>query len=85
MKEFYVYRFLDKNNKVLYVGRTNNLEKRIASHFLNKDAQIVKRNECTERIQYTIFSTKTYSAIYEIFLINLWIRNTTHLINTTKL
>lgn len=72
MKEFYVYRFLDKNNKVLYVGRTNNLEKRIASHFLNKDAQIVKRNERTEHIQYTSFSTKTYSAIYEIFLINLW-------------
>lgn len=29
---FYVYRFLNMDNKVLYVGRTHNLDQRFINH-----------------------------------------------------
>lgn len=72
MKEFYVYRFLDKNGKPIYVGRTKNLKDRMAKHFLSRKKDIVKRNKITEKIEYLTFDKNTYSAIYEIFFINLW-------------
>ncbi len=31
---FCVYRFLDKNNKILYVGKTTNLKKRLELHYI---------------------------------------------------
>lgn len=70
--KYYVYRFLDNNNRILYVGRTEFLKKRLLQHFNNKDVQAIRRNQKTKTIQYVSFDKKTYSAIYEIYLINLW-------------
>ena len=33
---YYVYRFLDKDNEIIYVGKTYNLETRLKTHFGKK-------------------------------------------------
>ncbi len=69
---YYVYRFLDKQDRVIYVGKTNNVRIRILKHFntsVNKD---VERNLITEKIQFSIHENKAIGSIYEIFFINLW-------------
>lgn len=71
-KEYYVYRFLDNSNKVIYTGRTYDLETRLFKHFGSRNQNLVKRNKKTVNIEYVSFSKKTYCALYEIFLINLW-------------
>ena len=70
--KYYVYRFLDNTNKVIYTGRTYNLEVRLFKHFGSRDQNLIKRNKRTEKIEYVSFNKKTYCALYEVFLINLW-------------
>lgn len=72
MKKFYVYRFLDKSGNILYVGRTSDLNRRLNSHFNNKSKTTTARNKKVENIQFVTFEFKTYSALYEIYLINIW-------------
>lgn len=67
-----VYRFLDKENVILYVGKAKNLKNRLASYF---GAQKDKRNKVrtlvknADRIEYTIVETEQDALLLENTLI----------------
>lgn len=63
-KNYYVYRFKDKNDNIIYVGRTINLENRFKQHEHLTD--IVKK------IEYIECPTETDMVIKEIYYINLY-------------
>lgn len=68
--KFYVYKFLDKDNKIIYVGKTKNLNQRIHRHF-SKDGHLSK--ECYENvyeIEYCEFNTNTDMTMFEVYMIN---------------
>lgn len=69
---YYVYRLLDKNNNILYVGKSKRLKQRISQH-LGKGSNLDP--ECVDRIakvQYLIFTNECDMCLYEIYLINLY-------------
>lgn len=62
----YVYKFLDKNNEIIYIGRSKNLDKRILSHtHLPENCY-----KATSSIEYIELKSNDESAIYERYLIN---------------
>ena len=64
---YYVYRFKDKNDNILYVGRTHNLKQRFRNHEHSTDNIIT--------IEYIKCDTETEMAIKEIYYINLYYNN----------
>lgn len=65
MKMYYLYKFINKDNNVIYVGQTENLKKRIASHRAEK----IWFNEII-KIEYHICKSKIDVDIYELYYIN---------------
>lgn len=63
---FYVYRFVDLENHVIYVGKTNSLETRIAQHKTNKMPFWNK----WYKIEYVEFENENDQLLYEILMIN---------------
>ena len=65
----YIYRFLDINNNILYVGKTSQtLDKRIAQHFTKGHLP----SECYKsiaRIEYQKYKTESDSLIMETYYI----------------
>lgn len=61
----YVYMIYNKNNTVIYVGRTERLSKRLCDHELND----FWWNE-VDKITVSKLKSKTDMAIYEIYYIN---------------
>lgn len=62
--KYYVYRFKDKNDNILYVGRTHDLKQRFKNHQnLTDDIVTIEYIEC---------STETDMVIKEIYYINLY-------------
>lgn len=59
---FYVYRFLDENGTIIYVGRTRDLEKRLKNH--------EHLSEKVKAIEYINCNTGTDMAWKEIYYIN---------------
>ena len=71
INKYCVYRFLNKEQEVLYVGRTINLKKRISVHL--KSGHLPK--SCYDNldvIQYIVFDTFLDMCLYEIYYINLY-------------
>lgn len=69
IKGFFVYRFLDKNQNIIYIGKTNSLNSRIAIHFNNGHLP----NRCYEvvhKIEYIETISISEMNVYEIYLIN---------------
>ena len=67
--QFYVYRFMDKNNKVLYVGRTHDLKRRLRSHLSNGHLP----TDCYSsiyKIEYMMLENFADMALYEVYMIN---------------
>ena len=64
---YYVYRFKDKNDNILYVGRTHDLKQRFRQHEHLTDNIIT--------IEYIECGTETEMAIKEIYYINLYYNN----------
>lgn len=68
----YVYKFLDYEDNILYIGKTNNFKNRMKQHFnINGMGHLPK--ECYEnvaKIYYIKVDGKTNVDIYETFLIN---------------
>ena len=61
---YYVYRFKDKNDDIIYVGKTINLDQRFKQHkHLTKDVKKIEYIEC---------STESDMAWKEIYYINLY-------------
>ena len=66
--EYYVYRFLNENNETIYVGKAKNIDSRIKSHnHLPKECYSE-----VKRIEYIKCLNENESAIYEIYLINIY-------------
>lgn len=62
--KYYVYRFKDKNDNILYVGRTHNLKKRFNQHSHLTDNIVT--------IEYIECAAETDMVIKEIYYINLY-------------
>lgn len=64
--KMYVYRFINSNNEVIYIGKAKDLKNRISHH-----THLPK--ECYEervKIEYIVCLNDDESAIYERYLIN---------------
>ena len=53
MKDYYVYMITNRNHKVLYIGVTNNLERRIYEHKNKLIEGFTKKYNCTKLVWYT--------------------------------
>jgi DNA polymerase-3 subunit epsilon len=70
-----VYYFLNKKEKVIYVGKAKNLKKRVTSHFSNNKPSKQKQEFLREihDIQYTICGSELMAALFEsIEIKRLW-------------
>jgi excinuclease UvrABC nuclease subunit len=66
----YIYRFLDSQKKIIYVGKTNNLDKRYIQHF-NKNGHLSK--ECYRsvwKIEYIKVDSELNALLLETYYIN---------------
>ena len=66
----YVYRFIDGNKKVIYVGKTNNLDKRYVQHF-SKNGHLSK--DCYNsvwKIEYIKVDSEINALLLETYYIN---------------
>ncbi|UUV46551.1 nucleotide excision repair endonuclease [Bacillus phage vB_BanS-Thrax3] len=68
---FYVYRFLNKFNQVIYIGRTNNLKRRLEQEHFSKEGHLPREcyDECAV-VEYMELSSESEMKIYELYLIN---------------
>ncbi|MFK7808325.1 MAG: excinuclease ABC subunit UvrC [Saprospiraceae bacterium] len=67
-----VYRFIDKSETILYVGKAKHLKKRLASYFGDKKHRTNKTRTMVRnanRIEYTIVDTETDALLLESTLI----------------
>ncbi|UUV47072.1 nucleotide excision repair endonuclease [Bacillus phage vB_BanS-Thrax5] len=70
--KFYVYRFLDKDDNTIYIGRTNNLERRLTQEHFSRHGHLPVEcyREC-HSIEYMEFDSETEMKIYEVYCINI--------------
>ncbi len=69
--KFYIYRFIDKHDNILYVGRTNDISRRILNeHFTSLGHLPFKCYQSVEKVQYTEFENESEEVSYEAILIN---------------
>ena len=70
MQKSYIYRFIDSNKRILYVGKTNNLDKRFVQHF-RKNGHLPK--ECygsVWKIEYIKVDSELNALLLETYYIN---------------
>ncbi|WP_378952600.1 GIY-YIG nuclease family protein [Pelosinus sp. sgz500959] len=68
--DYVVYKFIDDNNQIIYVGKTIRLPARMVQHF-KADSHLT--DECYDNVKYIFYSslkTKVEMDIYEIYLID---------------
>ena len=64
MQRFYVYRFKNEENEIIYVGKTKDLKQRIRTHF-GKQGHLPK--ECYEEVRKIEFLTfENESLMYQL-------------------
>lgn len=66
----YVYRFLNQQNQVIYVGRTNNIIRRIRQQHFGKNGHLPK--ECyneTKTVEYAKVASQNDAILYELYYI----------------
>jgi len=67
-----IYKFFDKNDILLYVGKAKNLKKRVSSYFMNEKNQIGKIRYLVaqiQRIEYTVVDSEYDALLLENNLI----------------
>lgn len=69
---YYVYRFLNKANQIVYVGKTGHLEKRMTEHFSRQGHLTEGQYKQVKKIEYTELKFQLDMDILEKYLINLW-------------
>lgn len=68
---FYIYRFIDKDGNVIYIGRTKDIRRRIIKeHFTCKTHLPNESYFEVEKIEYAEFSNESEQVAYEAILIN---------------
>jgi len=63
----YIYKMFDKNNEIIYIGKTINIDQRLRQHMTDKDKKWFKT---VSKIYYAECLNKTDMDIYEIYYIN---------------
>jgi len=69
---YYVYRFVNEDNQVIYVGRTENLHQRLKKHFSGKGHLPQKCYDSVARVDYLTFKNKNDMKIKEIYYISVY-------------
>lgn len=64
-----VYFFYDEHERLIYVGKSINIRKRVQQHFTGKDRKSVKIQLFTKRIAFEVMGSELISLIYESDLI----------------
>lgn len=69
--KFYVYRFLNDNGEVIYIGRTNDLQRRLETEHFSEYGHLSKEcyREC-KTIEFMELDSKSEMKVYELYLIN---------------
>lgn len=68
--DYFVYKFVDDNNQIIYIGKTIRLQARMVEHFIT-DSHLT--DECYDNVKYVFycsFKTNAEMDIYEIYLID---------------
>ncbi len=71
MNNFNLYRFIDKDGNILYIGRTNDINRRILQEHFTPDTHLPR--ECyieTEKVEYVTVENESEEIAYEAILIN---------------
>lgn len=72
VKQYYIYKFLDKKNDILYIGRTNDIYRRILKeHFTDLGHLPYECYKSIEKVVYTEIKFESEEVAYEAILINL--------------
>lgn len=66
----YIYRFIDKNQKIAYVGKTNNLNKRYNQHFGKKGHLTKECYNSVWKIEYIKVDSELNALLLETYYIN---------------
>lgn len=70
---FYIYRFLNKYNEVIYIGKTNQLRYRIYKHIRCKHDNLPQKCKTEiEKAEYIRLNNACDMSIMEIYLINYY-------------
>lgn len=67
---YFVYKFMDNNHQIIYIGKTIRLAARMVQHF-KSDNHLT--DECRDKVKYIFYSSLRTNAemdIYEIYLID---------------
>lgn len=70
--DFHVYRFLDVENQIIYVGKTNNIKNRMRQHF-GKNGHLPE--ECYEQVSLVEcieLDSESDMSVLELYFINKW-------------
>ncbi|MFN8672088.1 MAG: GIY-YIG nuclease family protein [Candidatus Sericytochromatia bacterium] len=54
-KEYYIYFMANNNNKCLYIGVTNNIERRVLEHKTNLNKSFTSKYKCYKLVYTEIF------------------------------
>ncbi len=68
--DYFIYKFVDDNDQIIYIGKTIRLPARMVQHFTT-DSHLT--DECYDHVKYIFYSslkTKIEMDIYEIYLID---------------
>ena len=69
--KYFIYKFLDKEGNVLYVGQTTNLIRRLYTHFKITNCHLPSKcYDNTEQILFAIVNDKKQADIYETYYIH---------------
>lgn len=70
---YYVYKFLDTNNNIIYIGQTNNIRRRIEQeHFTSMGHLTQECYKNTNKVEYVELNNGDEMNIYERYLINIY-------------
>ena len=68
-ERFYIYKFLNKENEVLYVGKTQNIDTRIKFHMDGNGHLTEDCYKKIDQIEFSCFLNKIEMDIYELHYI----------------
>ena len=71
-KVYCLYKFLDADRNVIYIGQTTNLDQRICSHKSGYQSNFVDFDLQVDDIEYAIFQSEYQLCIYEIHYIAIY-------------
>ena len=61
MKEFYVYRFKNEENEIIYVGKTKNLKQRLSGHFGKQGHLPEKCYKEVRKVEFLTFEKRKFN------------------------